>query len=103
MFAWARKHRSAFIHRWLTIRAFLWWIISTLCIWRLRLIIYHYDLHLWYRMVYKGKCDTEVLLKKISRWHKRNIWFITEIAIYKVRVQEHIRFIKKLSNYPYPK
>jgi hypothetical protein len=41
---------------------------------RLRLIVYHHNLHLWYRVVYIG--GIWVLLKVLSRWHKRNIWFL---------------------------
>jgi hypothetical protein len=39
----------------------------------LRLIVYYHNLHLWYRVVYIG--GIQVLLKVLSRWHKRNIWF----------------------------
>jgi hypothetical protein len=43
-------------------------------IWRLRLILYHYNLHLWYMVIYIGVIG--VLLEVLSRWHKRNIWFL---------------------------
>jgi hypothetical protein len=38
---------------------------------QLRLIVYHHNLHLWYRVVYIGGIG--VLLKVLSRWHKQNI------------------------------
>jgi hypothetical protein len=43
-------------------------------IWRLRLIVYHHNLHLWYMVVYIG--GIRVLLEVLSRWHKRNMWFL---------------------------
>jgi hypothetical protein len=46
-------------------------------IWRLRLIAYHHNLHLGYVVVYIGDIDgIRVLLEVLSRWHKRNIWFL---------------------------
>jgi hypothetical protein len=43
----------------------------------LRWIVYHHNLHMWYRVVYiGGTCDIGALLEVLSRWHKRNIWFL---------------------------
>jgi hypothetical protein len=40
----------------------------------LRLIVYHHDLHMWYRVVCIGSMGgIGVLLEVLSRWHKRNI------------------------------
>jgi hypothetical protein len=42
-----------------------------------RLIVYHHNLHMWYRVVYIGDMGgIGVLLEVLSRWHKRNIWFL---------------------------
>jgi hypothetical protein len=44
---------------------------------RLRLIVYHHNLHMWYRVVcIGGMGGIGVLLELLSRWHKRNIWFL---------------------------
>jgi hypothetical protein len=44
---------------------------------RLRLIVYHHVLHMWYRVVcIGGMGGIGVLLEVLSRWHKRNIWFL---------------------------
>jgi hypothetical protein len=39
----------------------------------LRWIVYHYNLHMWYRVVYID--GIWVLFEVLSRWHKWNIWF----------------------------
>jgi hypothetical protein len=38
---------------------------------RLRLIVYHHNLYMWYKVVCIGGIG--VLLEVLSRWHKRNI------------------------------
>jgi hypothetical protein len=44
---------------------------------RLRLIVYHHNLHTWYMLVcIGGMGGIGVLLKVLSRWHKQNIWFV---------------------------
>jgi hypothetical protein len=42
-----------------------------------RLIVYHHNLHMWYRVIYIGDMGgIGVLLEVLSRWHKRNIWLL---------------------------
>jgi hypothetical protein len=44
---------------------------------RMRLIVYHHNLHMWCRVVYIGGMGgIGVLLEVLSLWHKRNIWFL---------------------------
>jgi hypothetical protein len=51
---------------------------------QLRLIVYHQNLHLWYRVVYIGSIDNiGVILKVLYRWHKQNIWFLNFIFYFK--------------------
>jgi hypothetical protein len=46
-------------------------------IWRLRLIVYHHNLHMWYMVVYIGViCGIGVLLEVLPRLRKWNIWFL---------------------------
>jgi hypothetical protein len=41
---------------------------------RMRLIVYHHNLHMWCRVVYIGGMGgMGVLLEVLSLWHKRNI------------------------------
>jgi hypothetical protein len=61
---------------------------------RLRLIVYHHNLHMWYRVICRG--GIRVLLKVLSRWHKWNIWFLHFICFF-ISIWWYANFLKNLN------
>jgi hypothetical protein len=62
---------------------------------RLRLIVYHHNLHMWYRVIcIGGMGGIGVLLEVLSRWHKRNIWFL-HFNCFFISIWWYAQFLKK--------